>query len=290
MLSILIPTYNYDCLELVEALYHQAQSLSYPVEILVADDASAEETKRNNRRINRLDNCKFIELKEKAGRAKIRNFLASKAQYDLLLFIDSDAGIVNECFLKNYIEALENGHVVCGGLLYQRPLLDSQYSLRYYYGISVEERSAKIRAEKPYMQFSSFNFLIQKETFNQLMFDESFTSYGHEDSYFGIMLQEKGIKIKHIPNPLYHLGLEENSVFLSKTRTSIETLFRESDKLKANNQLLKTYNIVKKSGFKIPYLCFFIFFRKTFRKNLLGAHPNMTIFSLYKLGYLCTLK
>lgn len=238
MLSILIPTYNYDCLELVEALYHQAQTLSYPVEILVADDASAEETKRNNRKINRLDNCKFIELKENVGRAKIRNFLASKAQYDLLLFIDSDAGIANENFLKNYIEALEDNLVICGGLLYQKPLLDPIYSLRYYYGISAEERSAPKRAEKPYSQFSSFNFLISKEIFNQLMFDESFINYGYEDSHFGIKLQEKDIKIKHISNPLYHLGLEENSVFLSKTRTSIETLFRKSEKLNTNNRLL----------------------------------------------------
>lgn len=290
MLSILIPTYNYDCLELVEALYHQAQTLSYPVEILVADDASAEETKRNNRKINRLDNCKFIELKENVGRAKIRNFLASKAQYDLLLFIDSDAGIANENFLKNYIEALEDNLVICGGLLYQKPLLDPIYSLRYYYGISAEERSAPKRAEKPYSQFSSFNFLISKEIFNQLMFDESFINYGYEDSHFGIKLQEKDIKIKHISNPLYHLGLEENSVFLSKTRTSIETLFRKSEKLNTNNRLLNAYNVVKKCGFRIPYLCFFILFKKTFRKNLLGSHPNMTIFSLYKLGYLCTLK
>lgn len=290
MLSILIPTYNYDCLELVEELHAQAQSLSYPVEILVADDASAEENKRSNRKINRLLNCKFIELKENVGRAKIRNFLASKAKYELLLFIDSDASIINEGFLNDYVTALNENEVVCGGLLYERPLLRSECSLRYYYGISAEERSAKKRRLKPHSQFSSFSFLIQKELFKQIMFDESFTKYGHEDSFFGLKLQEHTIKIKHITNPLYHQGLETNKEFLTKTESSIENLFNSSDLFENNIHLLKVYNRVSQCGFKTPIRCIFKVFRRVFRKNLLSTHPNMKVFAFYKLGYLCTLK
>lgn len=290
MLSILIPTYNYDCLELVEVLYQQAKSLSFPVEILVADDASSEEIKRNNRKINRLDNCKYIELKENVGRAKIRNFLALKAQYELLLFIDSDAGIINDNFLIDYITSKKEDEVVCGGLLYQRPLLDPNNSLRYYYGISVEERSASKRANKPYSQFSSFNFLISKESFKQILFDESFTEYGHEDSYFGIKLQELGIPVKHISNPLFHLGLEDNREFLKKTETSIKTLFYASEKLNIDNRLLSTYKRIVKCKLRVLFLFFFLLFKRVFRKNLLSNRPNMVIFALYKLGYLCRMK
>ncbi len=290
MLSILIPTYNYDCLGLVEELHRQAQTLSFPTEILVADDASKEEMMRNNRKINKLSNCMFIELKENVGRAKIRNFLSEKAQYNLLLFIDSDAGLISKRFLNDYVLAIQNFDVVCGGLLYDRPIPSTTFSLRYYYGISKEERSAKERNLHPYAQFSSFNFLIKKTIFQKILFDESFSGYGHEDTAFGIELEKLGVKIKHINNPLYHLGLEKNEDFLRKTETSIENLYKFSYKLEGHVRLLQSYNQVKR--YKLLKLISFIFkiTRKTMKKDLLGSNPSMKIFSFYKLGYLCTIK
>jgi Predicted glycosyltransferases len=178
MLSILIPTYNYECLGLVEELHRQAQALSFPIEILVADDASKEELKRNNRKINKLSNCMFIELKENVGRAKIRNFLSEKASYNLLLFIDSDAGLISNNFLQDYVSAIQNNDVVCGGLLYDRPLPSVMFSLRYYYGISTEERSAKVRNLHPYAQFSSFSFLIRKKRSGKFFLMNHFQAMG----------------------------------------------------------------------------------------------------------------
>ena len=52
MLSILIPTYNYVCVKLVTDLQQQAERLECPYEILVADDASEDAFKRENRKIN----------------------------------------------------------------------------------------------------------------------------------------------------------------------------------------------------------------------------------------------
>ncbi len=287
MLSILIPTYNYECLGLVEELHRQAQTLSFPVEILIADDASKEEMKRNNRKINRLNNCMFIELKENIGRARIRNFLSEKAQYDLLLFIDSDAGLVSNDFLQKYVSAIHGNDVICGGLLYDRPIPSKQFSLRYYYGISAEEHSAKERNVHPYAKFSSFNFLIRKRIFQKILFDESFSGYGHEDTAFGIELEKRKIKINHIDNPLFHLGLEKNDAFLHKTEMSIENLYRYSDKLNGNVHLLSTFNKVKK--YKSQVLLSFIFkkTRELMKKELLSNHPSMNIFAFYKLGYLC---
>ncbi len=34
----------------------------------------------------------------------------------------------------------------------------------------------------------------------------------------------------------------------------------------------------------------FCAFREKMRRNLLGAHPRLAVFDLYRLGYLCTLK
>ena len=64
MLSILIPTYNYVCVKLVTDLQQQAERLECPYEILVADDASEEAFKRENRKINGIPGCKYIELQE----------------------------------------------------------------------------------------------------------------------------------------------------------------------------------------------------------------------------------
>ena len=104
-LSILIPEYNCDCTQLVRDLHRQCASAQLPSwEIVVADDGSIDETAVNqNRIIGTWDNCTFIRNEQNMGRAAIRNFLAEKAQYDRLLFIDSDMCIVSEDFVKTYL-------------------------------------------------------------------------------------------------------------------------------------------------------------------------------------------
>ena len=63
MLSILIPTYNFDCSVFVQALSNQAEALHVPYEIIVCDDGSTDETSKiGNRTINACPNCRFIEL------------------------------------------------------------------------------------------------------------------------------------------------------------------------------------------------------------------------------------
>ena len=62
-LSILIPTYNNVCFELVKTLQAQAALLSdFEYEILVADDGSTDlSTITANRKINEIENCRYIE-------------------------------------------------------------------------------------------------------------------------------------------------------------------------------------------------------------------------------------
>ena len=51
MISILIPTYNAVCLPLIEKVHSQAVALQIPFEILLADDASREDIRQQNRKI-----------------------------------------------------------------------------------------------------------------------------------------------------------------------------------------------------------------------------------------------
>lgn len=290
MLSILIPTYNYDCLELVEALHAQAQSLPCPFEILVADDASTEENKRNNRKINRLSNCKFIELKENIGIARIRNLLAKQAQFEFLLFLDADVIPCDHHFLAEYIKQAKRNQVVCGGLRFERKIPEANQTLRYIYGTSVEEKSVNQRNKSPYKQFTSINFLIDKGTFMNVRFNESFTQYGHEDTLFGKELKENGVSILHIENEIFHNVPDTNEVFIKKTHRGIENLKNNEELLESYVKLLDIYTKIKSIGLAPIVLLTFYITRRVLLKNLLSAHPNMKVFAFYKLGYLCSLK
>ena len=64
MLSILIPTFNYDITALVVEVHKQSKSCNIVFEILVFDDASRDlENKKNNASINTLENTSYTILK-----------------------------------------------------------------------------------------------------------------------------------------------------------------------------------------------------------------------------------
>lgn len=87
MLSILIPTYNYDITALVNKVYQQSKSCNIKFEILVFDDASTDlEVRKDNSSINALENTSYTILESNIGRSAIRNKLAKNAQYEWLLF------------------------------------------------------------------------------------------------------------------------------------------------------------------------------------------------------------
>ena len=77
MLSILIPTFNYDITALVVEVHKQSKSCNIVFEILVFDDASTDlEVRKNNASINTLENTSYTILKSNIGRSAIRNKLA----------------------------------------------------------------------------------------------------------------------------------------------------------------------------------------------------------------------
>lgn len=288
MLSILIPTYNYDCYPLVSGLQRQASALKINFEVIVADDASREEMKGENRKINEIPGCRYVELERNIGRACIRNYLAESARFDNLLFIDSDAGIKEDDFLEKYLKEAGSKKVVCGGLLHAHSMPSADVSLRYTYEKMADKyRVASIREQCPYDKFTTFSFLIPRTLFLDIKFDCNFVKYGHEDTLFGYELRKRNVPIVHIDNPLYHLGLESNDTFLKKTETSIRNLYIEKDKLMEHSRLYILYSRICRKGLRIPLLLFYKSAHRLLKMNLLGRHPDMRVFALYKLGYLC---
>ena len=181
MISILIPTYNYPCSSLVRSLQAQCERLcvsdpAFRYEILVADDASTLVSAREeNERIACIRGCRYLPLSENVGRARIRNYLADQARYEWLLFLDSDAEVSDGHFLENYMRAVSGGdvEVVCGGVANIPELKDAACSLRYYYEEHVgKKRLALERMKHPYARFSTFNFLIRRDFFQTVRFNE----------------------------------------------------------------------------------------------------------------------
>lgn len=278
-LSILIPTYNHDWTPLAKELLRQAEGLtSHEVEIIVMDDASEHET-------SAIEGVRYIHLAKNVGRSKIRNLLAQQAHGSHLLFLDNDLFPVSDSYLQKMTSRAEEG-VVVGGLMYRKtPQIGT---LRYKYGISHEQKSAEARNISPYDAFTSCAFLIDKKSFDAISFDESYCSYGHEDTKFGIDLREANIPIYHIDAPVFHDDTDTNEVYLEKTRLAIDSLLEHRDTAEQQSKLLRLYLKLKKMhivwGFKLLY----VGLHKLMRYNLKSKHPSITIYNLYKMGYLAT--
>jgi hypothetical protein len=134
--------------------------------------------------------------------------------------------------------------------------------------------------------------LIKKELFLENLFDKSITKYGYEDLVFLSDLEKKGILVKHIENTTYHLGLETSQQFLEKTKIALENLIliEKEDKidiLSVRIISLNTFLKTLKANWIISRL--YHLFEKRISKNLSGNNPNLLIFDLFKIGYLCKL-
>jgi len=282
-LSVLIPAYNYDCTKLVSDL---AKQLPDDAELIVADDGSTDANSLQQlEAINEIPHCRLIKFNENAGRSIIRNKLADASQGEWLLFLDCDAEVRSDKFIENYLN-IKNADVICGGAMAPDRCPSPQVSLRYLYERDFwTKHLAYKRSLKPYENFTTFNFMIKRDLFMNIRFNEKITGYGYEDVMFGKELSKQNITIKHIDNQLTHIGLEPNDEFLNKTEESIRSLKEVASDIQGNSALLDTYNKIKSNSLAGVLRTFHDIFGDMERKHLLAPGPEIWIFKLYKLGY-----
>ncbi len=290
MISILISIFNHDPSLLVKDLYTQGQKLDQPYEIIIGNDSSDSKFMPVFNELDKLEGVSCYHSVKNIGRSRIRNTLAGMAKYANLLFIDGDAEVISERFIQQYIATSESGMVLCGGTAYwDKAPIDKEEVLRWKYGFKREAMSAEHRNIKPYSSFSSFNFLIPADVFKENNFDENITRYGHEDTLFGMELEKKNIRIKHIDNQMIHNGLDSAIHFLEKTRESvlnlveIEENYGDKEFLYKHIRLLQKYNMIRRfrlNGFLrlINWLL-----GQSIKRNLTGSSPSIRLFDLYKL-------
>lgn len=289
-LSILLPSYNNNCVSLVKQLHRQAellcpQGLRY--EIIVADDGSTNFTTiASNQQIEQLSHCRFIRRNHNSGRAAIRNFLAQQASQEYLLFIDSDRMPGSKLFLYNYL-SLKEVSVACGGLHIVGDKKEIKGNIRFLLERKYElHNTARERSEKPYHNFNTSNFMVRRDILLAHPFDKRFLKYGYEDVLWGKVLKAYDIPIQHIDNPILLNDFETNSEYLSKTEEGIDTLFTFQDDLRGFNGLLALTDRLNALHLSKPISWVFQFFHKSIKRNLLGVHPSIPLFHFYKLGLL----
>lgn len=294
-LSICLPVYNYSTGKLVKQLIDQADQAGVDYEILIYDDGSNEYfIKKNSKLATKYDKVLHYYNIHNFGRSFARNYLANKSSGTHLLFIDADSQLKNYDFIKKYIE-YSNYSVVCGGTWYSETHPEQGKELRYYYGQKREKKTAEQRNKNPNRSFATNNFLIEKSIFEKVKFREFLKKYGHEDSLFGYELKINNYKIYHIDNPVIHIGIENNRIFLSKTIEGIKNLIE----IEKNNQVppdflsdIRLVRMAKKFNI-IKFLIIFLYKRylRAIHNNLINSKkPKIILFDFYKLANYYILK
>ncbi|WP_457619110.1 glycosyltransferase family 2 protein [Lutibacter sp.] len=289
MLSILIPVYNYGVQLLVENLLIQLESIDCRWEILLSDDASNEEwIKQNSKFVSKLNNSqiKLFQQEINVGNAANRNFLIAQASYDWLLFLDVDVIPVTFNFLSIYKKKMQSisQEIIAGNILYdnKNPL---PHLLRWKYGKAREQILFKGGNKNIILNIRGANFAIKKELAVKKNFPILKEKYGFIDTRF--FLQFTKSQIYFINNSVYHLGIEENKVFLEKTKKAIVNalfLLNQNEKLSKQIMLISIYKkirIFKRILAKIYLRCHF-----SFEKNIMSKKPSILIFQAYKILYI----
>lgn len=291
MLSVLIPVYNYNCVQLVEAIHKQLVASTKTFEIICLDDASKLYTSENRIAAN-LTHTTYHISPTNLGRIAARQHLANVAKYDWLLFLDTDVLPKSEQFIVNYLNVIpKNMEVIYGGFDYHNKRPDHHQTLRWKYGKAKEKVSAIKRNASPYKVVISANFLIKKAVFLDINSQVHSKGYGY-DNYFGAILKTKNSKVLHIDNEVFHLGIEDNVVYLNKIKQAVETLYHlhKTSKIETSeNDLLELFKTLKTYKFHVVFAQCYNWFRKSFEKQLTGKNPSITLLQFYKLSYICYL-
>lgn len=281
--SILIPVYNDNIVWQVTMLRNQCKAIDgLQWEIVVADDGSSEEYLRRNRPLLSMEGCRFIVRGQDYGRAANRNFLAQQARYDTLLYIDSGLK-PNPHFVENYVNNVDKAEVVCGNIAVDPDHVDMA-NLRCRNELKAQQRfTAERHAMDPYKNFHTGNFMIQRRVMLAHPLREDIKTYGYEDTLFGKDLSIKGVSIRHIENPVMFVRFESNTRYVEKTREAIVTLYNYRHELEGYSPLLHLACLAGRYHLAGAVRLFHSLFGRMMEANLESRHPNLHVFSIYRL-------
>ena len=100
----------------------------------------------------------------------------------------------------------------------------------------------------------------------------------------------KNIKVFHIDNEVYHLGIETSDVYLRKKEKAAETLLSLYNAKKIGNHqndLLRVFIKLKLFKLNVVFSKLYIVFKKRLKNNLLSNKPSMKLLQFYRISYMC---
>lgn len=290
MLSVLIPSYNYNVYPLALELNEQCRKCGINYEIVVLDDNS-KTIFSENEKINFLGNCKFLVNQKNLGRGININKLVEFSKFENVLILEADAFPHKKNYIQLYVDELKkNPQAVFGGVIYSKIKPSKNTLLRWIYGHARESKSLNHRLQYPNDIVFSWNLMIQKKIFLANAFETSITTYGFEDLVFLKKLKENKIVIGQIDNPCIHQNEELSTVFIAKSKTAVQNLvdlYHRNVLSAEDSGLIRAFEKVEK--WRLTALKGFLFnkFENLLLKNLLSEKPSLFLFDLYRLGYFC---
>lgn len=291
MLSILIPCFDYNAYPLVCEIDKQALILELKFEIICIDDGSFSLKNELNQKINSIPSAKFIESKKNLGRIKNRLLLAEASRYDCLIYIDVDTTPQNKNFLKNYIAYIGKNSFVFGGRHFDESSNTKAGTLRLKFAKNREEKKAIEKTKNPYKFVCSSNFMASKDALFSALNQIENRSYGN-DYIFGAILKSQSTAVIHIDNPVIVNETEDNEVFIEKTKNALSNLLENYKKNKIGKHsitILKAYKFLEFFYLTSIFLKITAFIKGNLEDNLKAKNPNLFLFDLFRLRYLCAL-
>ena len=292
-LSILIPVYNDVAAPLVAALRRQAEAVpGLEYEIVVFDDGSTDASViKQNEAACALPHCRYVKTERHASRSAMRNDMARQGRYEWHLMLDARVSPVRGDFIRRYLDSgAREGEAVIGGITVDGGAETGRLyreNLRFRYEKHEEKNhSLEARRKRPYASLRTTNFFHHRSVLERVPYDERVTTYGYEDVLLGKALQEAGVRVQHIDNPVAYTSFESNAVYLVKLDEALSTLHRFAPELQGYSPLLAAVSKLERMKALWFVRLFYKLSARVLRRNLLSRRPSLFVLKLYKISRL----
>ena len=292
-LSILIPVYNDVAAPLVDELRRQAEAVpGLEYEIVVFDDGSTDASViKQNEAACALPHCRYVKTERHASRSAMRNDMARQGRYEWHLMLDARVSPVRGDFIRRYLDSgAREGEAVIGGITVDGGAETGRLyreNLRFRYEKHEEKNhSLEARRKRPYASLRTTNFFHHRSVLERVPYDERVKTYGYEDVLLGKALQEAGVGVLHIDNPVAYTSFEDNARYLGKLDEALSTLHAFAPELQGYSPLLALCSWLRRAGLLpvvrlVHRLC-----GGRVRKMLAGRRPLLLLLKFYKVGAL----